>query len=90
MGITNVETCTYEKFCEELNNPEDFTGRCNELPFNPNFVITWKVPSEDMSKEIDKWYNDKEQFIGNINKHWLCQIEFEKEEDVVAFKLRWM
>ena len=89
MGITNLETCTYEEFCEELDFPKDFMDRCNKLSFKPNFVVTWDVPSRNTSEKINEWYNE-EQFIGYINKFWLCQIEFEREEDVVAFKLRWM
>ena len=49
----------------------------------------WHRPSKKISEEINEWCSE-EQFIGGINKYWPCQVEFEREEDVVAFKLRWM
>lgn len=91
MGITDLKIYTYEKFRKRLDYyaVKEFTKRCRKLPFKPNFVVTWDVPEEETSREINEWYNE-EQFIGYINKYWICQIEFEREEDVVAFKLRWM
>ncbi len=93
MGITDLEIYTYEEFCILLKREncdiDDFIKRCEKLTFKPNFVVTWDKPREELSKEINEWYNE-EQFIGYVNKIWLCQIEFEREEDVVAFKLRWL
>lgn len=89
MGITNLKTCTYEEFCERLDYEEGFIKRCKELSFEPNFVVTWDRMCAEIGDEINEWYNE-EQFIGHINKYWPCQIEFEREEDVVAFKLRWI
>lgn len=91
MGITNLEIFTYEKFCKKLDYyaVKEFTERCNKLPFKIKFISTWDYPTKEISKRINEWYNE-EQFIGYINKYWPCQIEFEREEDVVAFKLRWI
>lgn len=91
MGITNLEIFTYEKFCKDLEYyaVRKFRDRCRKLPFKPNFIVTWDKPCGETSTKINEWCNE-EQFIGHVNKYWLCQIEFEKEEDVVAFKLRWM
>lgn len=89
MGITNLKISTYEDLCKRLDNAEDFIDRCGKLSFKPKFIVMWHRPSKKISEEINEWCSE-EQFIGGINKYWPCQIEFEREEDVVAFKLRWM
>ncbi len=91
MGIIDLKIYTYEKFCKRLDYyaVQEFVDRCGKLSFKPKFIITWEVSEKETSKKINEWCNE-EQFIGNINKYWLCQIEFEREEDVMAFKLRWM
>ncbi len=91
MGITNLEIFTYEKFYKILDHyaVAEFTERCNKLSFKPKFIVSWDKPCEETSREINEWCNE-EQFIGYVNKYWLCQIEFEREEDVVAFKLVWL
>jgi len=92
MGL-DLKIYTYEEFCKRIesqgNDVDAFINRCRKLIFKPKFVVTWNTPHSDISSEISRWYYE-EIFLGHVNKAWLCQIEFEREEDVVAFKLRWM
>ena len=88
-----IEIYTFEEFDTHLNLNNcgsDFNDRCNKLPFKPNFIVTWgNGANKKRDNKIQEWYNEQ-IFIGKTNKFWQCQIEFEKIEDVVAFKLRWI
>ncbi len=63
-----------------------FLDRISTYTFEPKIIIIW----DGIDKEINQWYIDnKEYMIGQSIESYISQIEFECEEDALAFILRW-
>ena len=89
----NIDCFTPEEYInviEPLGNTKEFLYRIAKHDYKTNWIVTWNDWSNETDQQITSWVmNNKKYMSGGVTKSWPCQIEFEYEEDVVAFKLVW-
>lgn len=64
-----------------------FSNRIHKLDWVPEMIVMWNDGKKN--ELIDLWLKGG-HLSGKHNKPYTCQIEFEKIEDAVAFKLIWL
>lgn len=72
---------------------EEFIRRINSYGFTISTILCWDITndSNDYNKEVvGEWIlENRANFEGKIIWSHACQVEFEKMEDALTFKLRW-